>query len=61
MAGNERIRRARERAEEELRDHPTSRLLRERMEYHRAIIAEERARAERRQSVPLWRRVLHLY
>jgi hypothetical protein len=61
MARNERIRRARERAEEEFRNHPTTKLLEERMAYHRGIIAAERARAERRAAAPIWRRLLHLY
>jgi hypothetical protein len=61
MGRSERIRRALERAEQELRDDPTMRLLRERMAYHRRILAEERDRAERRAAAPLWRRALHLY
>ena len=61
MEKRERIRKARERAEEEFRNHPTTKLLQERMAYHRAIIAEERARAERRAAAPAWRRLLHLY
>jgi hypothetical protein len=31
------------------------------MAYHRAILEEKRARAERREAAPVWRRVLHLY
>ncbi|HZE29304.1 MAG TPA: hypothetical protein VE055_04355 [Gaiellaceae bacterium] len=58
MAKSERIRRALERADQELRDDPTTKLLKERMAYHRAKIAEERARAERRAARPVWRRLL---
>jgi hypothetical protein len=61
MAKSERIRRAHELAEEELRNDPTAQLLRERMAYHRGIMAAERDRAERRQAAPIWRRLLHLY
>jgi hypothetical protein len=61
MAGNERIRRALERADEEFRNHPTTKLLEERMAYHRGIMAAERERAERRASAPVWRRLLRLY
>jgi hypothetical protein len=61
MARSERIRRAQERAEEEIRNHPTTKLLQERIAYHRAKIAEERAQAERRAAAPTWRRLLHLY
>ncbi|HEY8028620.1 MAG TPA: hypothetical protein VIE38_03825 [Gaiellaceae bacterium] len=55
------MRNAIERADEEFRNHPTTKLLEERMAYHRAIIAAERERAERRAVAPIWRRVLHLY
>jgi hypothetical protein len=58
MAKNERMRRALERADEELRNDPTTKLLEERMAYHRAKMAEERERAERRASLPAWRRLL---
>lgn len=61
MARNERIRRAVARADEEFRGHPTTKLLEERMAYHRGIMAAERERAERREAAPIWRRVLHLY
>ena len=61
MARNERIRRALERADEEFRNDPTTKLLEERMAYHGGIIAAERRRAERRRAAPIWRRVLHLY
>ncbi len=61
MEKKNRIRRARERAEEELRNDPNARLLLERIAYHRAKIAEERAaaaaRAERRRRL---RRLLGL-
>jgi hypothetical protein len=46
---SERTRRALERAERELRNDPTVRLLEERIAYHRAKLAEERA-SERRRS-----------
>ena len=58
MAKSERIRRARELAEEEFRNDPTTKLLQERMAYHRAKMAEERERAERRAARPAWRRLL---
>ena len=58
MAKNERMHRAHAQAEAELRDDPTMRLLRKRMAYHRAKIAEERERAERRAARPAWRRLL---
>jgi hypothetical protein len=61
MARSERMRNAIERADEEFRNHPTTKLLEERMAYHRGIIAAERERAERRAVAPIWRRVLHLY
>lgn len=61
MEKREKIRRALERAEVEFRNHPTTKLLEERMAYHRRIMAEERARAARREAAPIWRRVLHLY
>jgi hypothetical protein len=61
MDRRERIRRARERAEEEFRNHPTTKLLEARMAYHRGIMAAERERRERRQAAPTWRRLLHLY
>ena len=43
MTRKERIRRALERADREFEAHPTTKLLRERIAYHRAKIAEERA------------------
>ena len=58
MAKSERIRRALERADEEFRNHPTTKLLEERMAYHRAKMAEEREQAERRAARPAWRRLL---
>ena len=60
MAKSERMRRAHERVEAELRNDPTMKLLKERMAYHRAKIAEERTRAERRAARPAWRRLLPL-
>jgi len=61
MEESERSRRRRERALREVSESPSGKLLLERMAYHRAILAKERARAERRESAPVWRRVLHLY
>jgi len=61
MAKSEKIRRARQLADEELRDDPTALLLKGRMAYHRAIIAAERERTERRRAAPIWRRLLQLY
>jgi hypothetical protein len=58
MGRSERIRRAHERAEQEIRNDPTLKLLKERMAYHRAKMAEERQRAERRAAMPAWRRLL---
>ena len=58
MAESKRSRRARARAEEEIRHDPTAMLLKERMAYHRARMAEERERAERRAAMPVWRRLL---
>jgi hypothetical protein len=43
MTRKERIRRAIERADREFEAHPTTKLLRDRIEYHRAKMAEERA------------------
>lgn len=61
MEKNERSRRRRERAEQEVRNSPGGKLLLERMAYHRGILAKERERAERRAAAPIWRRLLHLY
>jgi hypothetical protein len=47
-ARKDRIRRALERAERELANDPTMKLLQERRDYHRAKLAEERASKERR-------------
>jgi hypothetical protein len=58
MAKNERMRRAHAQAEAEIRNDPTMRLLKERMAYHRAKMAEERQHAERRAAMPAWRRLL---
>ncbi len=58
---NEKSRRRREQAEEEVRNSPSGKLLLERMAYHGRIIAAKRARAERREAASIWRRVLHLY
>jgi hypothetical protein len=48
MGKSEKTRRALERAERELRDDPTVRLLEERIAYHRAKLEEERAGDRRR-------------
>ena len=61
MEKNERSRRRREQAEREVRNSPSGKLLLERMAYHRAILAKERARAERRETASTWRRLLHMY
>lgn len=61
MERNERNRRRREQTEREVRESPSGKLLLERMAYHRAIIAKQKARAERRAAASMWRRVLHLY
>ena len=58
MAESKRSRRARARAEEEIRHDPTAKLLKERMAYHRAKMAEERERAEQRAAMPAWRQLL---
>ena len=61
MGKNERIRRLREEALQEVRNSPSGKLLLERMAYHRGIMAAEKERAERRAAAPVWRRLLHLY
>ena len=43
MTRKERMRRAIERADREFEAHPTTKLMRERIAYHRAKLAEERA------------------
>ena len=43
MSKKDRIRRARERAEREIANDPTIKLLKERIAYHQAKLAEERA------------------
>jgi hypothetical protein len=48
MGKSQKTRRALERAERELRDDPTVRLLEERIAYHRAKLAEERAGQRRK-------------
>jgi hypothetical protein len=58
MGRTNRTRRALERAERELENDPTVRLLEERIAYHRAKIAEERRERERREAMPAWRRLL---
>ena len=47
-----------ERAELEARYRSTTRLLEERIAYHRSKLAEERARHARRAALPAWRRLL---
>lgn len=61
MGKSERNRRRRELAAEEVRNSPSGKLLLERMAYHRAILAREKERSERRAAAPSWRRLLHLY
>ena len=61
MGKSERNRKRREQADEEVRNSPSGKLLLQRMAYHRAILAKEKERSERRAAVPPWRRLLHLY